>query len=766
VADKVQLSNGGYAEIPDGTDPKDIPTIAANAEAKLAQIYGAQADKQGYPVVTDGKIYSSSTTYNNGPMGHMMAWLDMNVPGVKWLNQNVVQPVDRAQTAVLGAPLEAPIGRIESNAVAGAADLPGAIINTVKHYTPVGDKYDVPSIAGNIRNQFSVPELSPNAPFWQRAGEATASALASGGTSLAPSALRAAPGVTGAVTRFVAPRLAAPLTAGKIAKDTLLGVGGTYAGDVGGEIGGEGGSMAANILAMLGMGAFGKGVAKAVAPGVRSEEAPTTWANVEAIKPTTPGGNFQGLTSAPPTGMPDYSNYHPSFTALANPAGQRAASSFSGVPFAGAPVEQATEGTRQFIKNARDATAADLMSNRGGPAPGEVASPSTIGPVVTRGAQTAIHAINVEKQRQQQAMERTMTGPEGPGSAEVPLRGTYDETRAQTRGNRFDTGLTNEIRGIGDEIASQSPGGPAYERNPNVPLPAEPSLPWSNISNMVTRWNEAFGSGNIPDHVLSALKTVANLERERAADAMSPGAGAQFRQNNIAYAQAIERLNALLPIGGRERGVTNQFENVPKEQTAAGEVTRNMQSPSYFEHTLLDPRFPAADRLNIAGQIVSGLGNYGSPPDLRPEYFPGQYSGKTGVRPGLEALTTQPSGAPHPAMRILDAADQISRQYMPPTSRFGLTKNLGTAAVVGKLVEKTGDLAAYLSQIPAAKVLGVPLARLYTQGLESEALRRAMARQPQDWTTLANRIPNLATNVATQAPNLRKLHRTVTVTRP
>ena len=131
------LSDGvSFVEIPDGTDPKTVPALAAQGEAQLADKYGKQAATTGQPVTAGSKIYSSTMTYPNTHFGSAGAWLDQNIPGANWLESNFAKPVEDATTPTFGpGGVGGTATRIGVNRLTGAIDLPANILNTLKHVT-------------------------------------------------------------------------------------------------------------------------------------------------------------------------------------------------------------------------------------------------------------------------------------------------------------------------------------------------------------------------------------------------------------------------------------------------------------------------------------------------------------------------------------------------------------------------------------------------------------------------------------------------------
>ena len=318
----------------------------------------------------------------------------------------------------------------------------------------------------------------------------------------------------------------------------------------------------------------------------------------------------------------------------------------------------------------------------------------------------------------------------------VPMPATVTEGFNQVANNQRGEAQTGATLNRVGEITDASPGGANYA-GPDVPLPAVPAVPWSFSKDWVGDLNASLqqsGRPALPPEIAAALKTVANQERENAANAFQPGLGTQFRQNNESYARALPVLDRLYRMGGEPVGTTGRFTDVPREQDVARQLTGNLQSPEYLSDILNHPDFPAANRLNAVGQLVSTLGNQGSAANFRPEKFATDYTGTGGARPSVEALSTGPSGAPLATTNVLDNAAQVAQNYSTPTSRFGLIKSLGSAAAVAKLMELSSRAIEHLAPWKPAQYLGVPqLGRWYSSLLESDALKRAMANQPQNW---------------------------------
>ena len=401
---------------------------------------------------------------------------------------------------------------------------------------------------------------------------------------------------------------------------------------------------------------------------------------------------------------------------------------------------------------------------RGGLPPGG-ASPSSIGPVLTQGAQEAILAL----QNRQNANWAQMHGimgvtPDNPGGGEVPLPDTVNTgikaVADQARGEG-PTAATNAKIG---EITNVTPGlgQNAGRFGPNPALPALPSMPWTRTQDWVADIRKSLNQNTpvLPGDIADALKKTANLERERAAETAAPGVGgALFRRANTSYAQSLLDQAQLERFAGEPLGTSGapgtRFTGVPGEETAANLVTNNLQSPTGPEiSAITHPDFPQANRLNAAGQIVSRLGNTGGPSNVsagfRPERFVNDYNA---AQPGLEALTTSGNQGMPAALNTLDQMRDVASNYSTPTSRYGVVKSFGTAAAVAKAMELTSRLYENIIPWKASQYLMVPqMGRWYANALESDAFRRALARQPQNWADINASLPVMGATVQTNRP--------------
>ena len=769
------LSDGSYVSIPDGTDLKDVPNFVAQGEAQLATHYGKQAAATGQPVTAGSKVYSATTTYPDTYFGHAGAWLDQNVPGANWLESNFAQPIENTTTPTFGqGGVGATALRIGTNRLTGAIDLPANILNTLKHVTgsspapadttPVdpnatnfagfkpridpatgqpemltggtsSTQGDLPTLSSAILNQTGGSQLGPDASLTRQLLEAAA---------------------TGATPSGAWPNIVQSL------KNAGLAVSGTIGSDLGGKYFGEGGALLGNLL-------FGGAIplkqagAATVAHGVADPSAPDTFAAWMRARPTTPGGNFAGLNSPPPPGLPDFYDTMPGFKTLANESGQRIATSLSGVPYIGAPLAAGEAADRNFIQWGRNAAAEDTAGPGG--LPPEGVNAGTRGTALTEGAQAAILKIVADQQARQQAQTALMNG----GTAEVPVTNTVNTGINAVAGNQRGDTATDATNARVNELINASPGGANYQRA-DVPLPAQPSVTWSHLTDWVGQLNDSLGKSGmkpLPDDIAVALKDAANADREAAANAQSPGAGAMFRENNLVYAKAQAALDQLRKMGGDELGTSGEFKNVPTQQQADAYLKGRMQSPDSLDQTLLHPAFPANARLNVAAQIISTLGDTGSSgtaSGFRPEAFANQYGGgKAGVRPTLDALLTGQSGQPAAATNLLDNLKTVAEHFSTPTSRFGLIKSLGSAEVVRKGLEGAGKVVEHLLPWGGAKYAAIPqIGRGMSAMLESDAVRRSMGGQPQEWGPYANRVSTAGATV--NANQLNRLHAGATPT--
>jgi len=735
AVDTYHLSDGSLLDVPTGTDAAAATRLVQQAELGIDKSNMAKAEAQNAPVRGDnGKIYSASNTYPDTAIGGAMAWLDHNAGG-NWLNRNIVQTTPGSYVNAAMAPL----GRAESNAVSWLYDLPATAFNVIKHKTPLGTAYDAPSLSSAIRSEVGVPELSPDAPFYQRAGETALSA-------------------------WLSPGVGSDMTA-NAAQSLWGGALGTGFGDLSKYFGG--GEMAQFIASLVGAGTTSpasKVFAKATAPGVRSPEAEKVWTQSQAARPTTPGGNFRGLSGPHPSGV-DYSQFTPSSTSLMNPTGQRIAASLGSLPYSGKPIEQAQTQTADFIKAGRDAAAENLAGPGGGLPPGG-ASPASIGAVLTKGAQEAILALQNRQNANWAQMHGIMgVSPGSPGGSEVPLPDTVtagiNAVANQARGEG-PTAATNAKIG---EITDVTPGiGHNSSRfGPNPVLPALPSMPWTRTQDWVADLRRSLNQNTpvLPGDIADTLKKIANAERERAAEAAAPGVGgALFRNVNESYAKSMLDQAQLERFAGEPLGTSGapgtKFTGTPGEATAAGRVTNNLQSPNSPEiSAITHPDFPQHARLNAAGQIVSTFGDTGGPGNVsggfRPERFVNDYRGS---QPGVEALTLSGGQGAPAALNTLDQMADVASNYSTPTSRYGVVKSFGTAAAVAKMMEMTARLYENIIPWKASEFLAVPqLGRWYANMLESDAFRRALAKQPQNWGDINASLPVAGSTVQTNPPS-------------
>ena len=726
--DTYHLSDGSLLDVPAGTDEATATRMVAQAEAGIDTSNMKQAEAQNAPVTgNNGKVYSASNSYPDTAVGQTMAWLDHNAGG-NWMNKNIVQTTPGSYVNAAMAPL----GRAESNAVSWMYDLPASAYNMLKHQATPGsiaaNAPDAPYLSSAIRRETGTPDLPANAPFVQRAGET-------------------------ALSSWLSPGVGAKNTA-----DLMQSLWGGTMGTLGSKLGsyfGEPGEFLGGLFGASTTGPASKVLAKVTAPGVRSPEAEKVWTQSQAARPTTPGGNFQGLSGPHPSGV-DYSKFTPSSTSMMNPTGQRIAASLGSLPYSGKPIEQAQADTADFIKAGRDAAAADLAGTRGLPPGG--ASPSSIGPVLTQGAQEAILALQNRQNANWAALHGIMgVTPDNPGGSEVPLPETVNTgvkaVANQARGEA-ETAAANAKIG---EITNVSPGiGTQTSRfPPDTPLPALPSMPWTRTQDWVANIRKSLNQNDpvLPGDIADSLKKIANTERERAAEAAAPGVGGQqFRTANESYARSLLDQEQLARFAGEPLGTSGapntKFTGTPGEETASNLVTNNLQSPTGPElSAVAHPDFPNHLRLNALGQVVSTLGNTGGPGNVsggfRPERFVNDWKG---AQPGVEALATAgiaPGvGSAPAALNTLDQMADVASNYSTPTSRYGVIKSFGTAAAVAEMMRATARLYEHVIPWKASQYAMVPqMGRYYASLMESDAFRRALAKQPQNWADINASLP-------------------------
>jgi hypothetical protein len=281
---------------------------------------------------------------------------------------------------------------------------------------------------------------------------------------------------------------------------------------------------------------------------------------------------------------------------------------------------------------------------------------------------------------------------------------------------------------------------------------------------MVTEFNDTLAKSGRPalaPDVAAAFKAAANQSRQDALDAQSPGAGAQFRENNVVYARAQAALEQLRQMAGEELGSSGRFKDVPTQQQADAYLKARMQSPDSLDQTLLHPAYPQDNRLNAAAQIIATLGDPttgGTSGGFRPEAFANQYgSGARGQRPTIDALLTggQGGGQPAAATSLLDNLRTVAENYGPATSRFGLIKSLGSAEVVRKVLEGVSRGVEHImgpNKVPVVAQIGRGMSAM----LNSDAVRRGQGGQPQNWTPYTNSAAVAASTIAAEQRN--RLH--------
>jgi hypothetical protein len=721
----VPLDNGvDFVPVPDGMDPKNLPAFVGEQSNVAAQDYMKQAQTQDAPVTVGNKIYSATSVYPNTYLGVAGAWVDHH--GGNALKNALPAPSDAARE------VDDSVNRILTNRFIGALDLPASGLNVMKHYFEPerGVSGDIPYISSSILHEIGSDQLPADASTGRRLTEAIL-------TGATPANIKQLPGLWQTIKNAGTAGLSSELS------------------EWGGKLFGEPGAFIAGLIPAV---PWRQGTAAVVAHGVREESPgppdPTTGrprSQAEATsdafygaRPTGPNESYQPLGVQRDPSTPDFSQATPSFTSLANETGQRFANTLSGIPWGGDPILKANQNLSDFIRYGRD-EASRAVSPLVGP-PGTT-SDATLGTTLTQGAQRAVIAILNDLQQRQETQNRLMSAPgDEPGTARVPLTDTVMTALQAVAGGKRGTPETEAARAVANDIIEQSPGGSRYE-GPDVPLPAQPNMTWSAITDLVGHLTDTLaqsGKTALPGDIADNIKKAANAEREAAANAQSPNAGATFRANNEIYARAQEALDKLRKFAGEEIGRDGRFANVPKEQAAAQILKSSLQSPESYGQTLTHPMYPQDARLHAAAQIISQLGESttgGTSSGFRPETFANQTAegGRATQRPGLDELMTSRSGQPHTAQALLDALNQVAARFTTPTSRFGLIKSLGTAEAVRKALEYADKFTESLAgmKIP---VVAPATARVMSNVLENEATKNAMANRPQDYTAPLNRL--------------------------
>jgi hypothetical protein len=712
----LKLTDDSWVPAPDDATPEQLQQITSQGEAENATKYGQQAKDQNGPVTAGSRVYSATNSYPNTIFGQALAWGDHNLGG-NWVNQRM----DPALSGDIGSAAL----RAGTNAVGGLIDLPASLTNMLNNATLPKNAYSVqhplPYVSQSLRQMLGVPELSADAPFAQRAAEAA---------------------LTTALTHK--PSL------GSLINDAAVGVTSTAGSDVGGYIGGEPGAFLGGVAGAAAPSAAGKATADAVAPLFSDPRGNAVWDASMGARPLTQGGNFQGLNKAPLPGMPDYSDFLPSFTSIANDFGQRTASTLSRFPIAGAPIEKANNQTRGFVQSIKDAVANELVP--GGLTPG-TASTTGVGEALTQGAQDAIRNIKRYFGSQYDYIGRQMTGANqtaggnpNKNSAEVPIQNTLVTGHNLTNANQLEPTAEAATNARIEGLLRATPNRTDTYRRAPLPLPQPPTVPYSNIKGVVSRLSEDMNrSGQPAMSTESAVpfKQAAENDIYAAADAIRPGLGARIQGANESYAANNPTLEALRKVGGKELGDSGEFIRVPGEKSSSLTMTNKMQSPADLE--MFNNRFyPASSRLGALGQHIGGMG-VDSQGYFRPEHLYKQYEQN---KEGLETLG-QVGGQPLGALDTLKNASTIAQRTVPPVTRLGLMGSAGSLFGVTEALRWLSD------KLPLGGLEGLAapgLVRLASSGLESPTLKRAMLGLPRDWSGLRQQVPGIAGILASQTP--------------
>jgi hypothetical protein len=694
------LSNGGVVHIPagpNGTAPDD-DTVRAHVEQgerQLAEYYGKKAADENAPQVTPGHVYSATTVYPNSYLGHAMAWADHNLGG-NWANKNIVQPVDQWQQEHFGGQIEAPVGRVESNAIAGAVDLPATVLNTAKHYIAPerGQEGDIPYVSQSIRQEAGVPELSADAPYWQRVAEAGTAALLGGRSSVAP-------GVRG----FARTLVTKPTFTDAARAYSLAGTGEAGA-EVGNLVGGEAGSLIGSIIgAGGGEGAFRYGVNR-FGRATAHPDAPSMTADARDL------------------------GIEPSSMSGAGPATQRVIKAVGSMPIGGAPVERANTNMVDQIHGVLNQTGRDLAGP--GNFPSRV-TPETAGTELVKGAQEA----SVPMKGRQQAVWNNIDRIMADRSVNYAPVASGTETTLRDR-----PPLPSTAAGVRSTVAepiSTAPGGANYD--PNVrgagpPLPPGASLPrptldvpWSTSRDFLTSIKQRLGYGSdiaAPEHIIAAIKTAVQNQMQRATQ--TAGLRNAFQNASESYARFKPILDTLYKYGGRPVGRTGSFQNEPGGGAAFSNFTKNIQNSKALE-PLVDSLSP--DRWNsFAGQYLTTLGER-TPGNFRPEHMAEDWAKHSDE---VQSQLTQggSSATPLTAADTMDKLANASRNVVTPIARHGLMQSAGALLALHALTEGATELGSHLAGhwmpglgllVPAGVNYG--LARMF----ESEPFKRGQAGQ-------------------------------------
>jgi hypothetical protein len=701
----VTLSDGNHVFMPTpGMSQADISKHVQQAESQLFDMYSAKAKETGQPYlptykgVPGKKIYSETNEYPANAMGGNSAWFDQNL-GLNKVNR-FFSNLNQSTGGYLKPAAEG-AGRVYSEATEWPADLAVGAYNVGRHALGSTDPSgDLSSPSENFRQTYGIPEMAADAPAWQRWGE--------GGLAVAASGLNPA-----AIARLGVPRLLAG-----VARRTAGGALATATGEKGAEIGGDIG----DLVNQRELGTFVGGLAGGatpsalkigaergiVAPLTRHPNAPEIYTSAHAI---TPEGQ-------PPQ--------DPSFRTLANPVGQRIASTLGALPILGTPIERANEATSNLIQGARDRVATEMAGPRG--LPYEGASPESIGAEYVRGAQQASAGgagalgtpsaprpdLRMQRDEAFAPVNQAMAG----GTVDVQPVVQSVERSLQQRPTTPDNEAA--IRALVGQLTARSPGGPQFigpvdPAYASRPMPA----PWSLVKDFRTGIRQDIGEGpiSVPANRVADIKGDTTTAM-RDAVTQTMGSPAPFDRPNEMLASRIGPMLAhAYQVGGTPLG-PGQFRDPMAEGPAYRRLMGNMQSPSALEPLTVPANFPAESWRNISGQVISRLGDAGQGA-FRPEHFHRDWNK---IGPGVQDLLTQtPQGGVSPGRQALDNAATVASNYSTPLARHGLTGALGAAYSVHAVL----DALKKIGLGAAGSALG---GRAIANYMESPGLKAAMGR--------------------------------------
>ena len=689
--DEFPLSDGSFFYVRHDTSPGMAMAQRDQHEAELFAKYSKQAAAQNAPVYTDGHVYSATRAYPNTYVGQGMAWADHNLMG-NWANTNIVDAINKATNGGADT-LAGSIGRIESD-VPGILDIPGAGINMVKHYTPLGDKYDIPSLSGTIRSKIGIPEIPDDAGLIQRTLEGGSSALLGGGS--AAHGIKALPSLVEAARAF----------GGAAA--------GTIASHLGGEFGGEAGSFFGGLLGGGGADLATRKVFHKAGGALGHEDAPDIQESGDAL------------------------GFQPSATTLSGPMGQRILKILGALPAVGQPVEKANMNTIEALKYQRDAAASNIAGPGG--IPPEI-TPESIGQALIDGAQEAIPKVKEDQSRPYGNINRIM---EDQGK-EVDLApaGNAIEHAQDTKPSLVEN--ADMVRGLLRKATEFAPGGPAYDERTRGPAPALPQptqyVPWTVAKDARTglaqklRAAEMAGLG-VPDNMVAALKK--SLTDGMRVATQRAGLRNAFDKARAKYAEMSPILDRLYAIGGKPLGDTGGFEKTPPAGDVANWFFNQNQNSANLEPLANSATFPEKAWGRAAGQLVGRMGN-ADQGTFRPEFF--YKAWKNLSDPVRLQLTQGAQGATGQVAATLGHIANVARNVVTPVSRHGLMAGLGTAAAVEAAMHGAESLGSHVLPWGTSWVAPTMLGWGLSKGFESQSYARGAAGRPMmapgDWTAFA-----------------------------